>query len=202
MISKIYDRLHDCVYDSSGLNMSWLTAISVDERSMLKKFFRDSGNQFCELKDFWVEEFCRKVQSIELAPGTVLKARDHEPDRIYILITGKVSVHSPLWNSRETVLLNEYYPGQSVCDPYRNETAPLASLVTVTSRKPAKLFYLTKSAYEQIYIDKLNEVARKRVRMLKENFAPFNAWEDMRLKHLLIGSKQRVLAEGECLIRE
>lgn len=33
-------------FDATGLNRDWLTSISVDERSIIKKFFRDSGPQF------------------------------------------------------------------------------------------------------------------------------------------------------------
>ena len=65
MLVKVFQTMLKCDYDVvSGLNKEWLTAISVDERSMIKKFFRDSGPQFTDFTDFWVEEFCRKLKCI------------------------------------------------------------------------------------------------------------------------------------------
>ena len=93
---KIFNTIKNCTYDASGLNREWLSAISVDERSMLKKFFRDSGPQFCNLLDFWVEEFCRRVHAEIVPPGTVLKDAGSDPDRLIILIKGKVSVLGPV----------------------------------------------------------------------------------------------------------
>ena len=99
MLKKVFQTMLKCNYDPSGLNKDWLTAFSIDERSMIKKFFRDSGPQFLALEDFWVEEFCRKLRGIIVPPGTVLKRRDKEPDKLYILIKGQVSVHGCLFNS-------------------------------------------------------------------------------------------------------
>ena len=85
---------------------------------------------------------------MNVTPGTVLKQSDCEPDRLYILLKGKVAVYTPKHNSaKEKILLNEYFPGQSFCDPMLNETASAATLVTVTGKRPAKLFYLTKTSY-------------------------------------------------------
>ena len=167
MITKIFNTIKSCTFDSTGLNMEWLNKISVDERSMLKKFFRDSGPQFCNLLDFWVEEFCRRVQAEIVPPGTVLKDLDVEPDRLIILIKGKVSVEGPLFSQPvktppDTVLINEYYPGQSFGDPFLNETTAIHNRVTVGS-KPAKIFYLMKSNYLQIYIDRLNDLNNTRI---------------------------------------
>ena len=114
---------------------------------MLKKFFRDSGPQFCNLLDFWVEEFCRRVHAEIVPPGTVLKDIETDPDRLIILIKGKVSVHGPIFDSPDTVLVNEYYPGQSFGDPFLNETTAIHHRVSVNSSKPAKIFYLMKSNY-------------------------------------------------------
>ena len=160
MLKKVFQTLLKCDYDASGLNKDWLTSISVDERSMIKKFFRDSGPQFIALEDYWVEEFCRKLRSIVVPAGSVLKRRETEPDRLYILITGKVSIDGRLFNSPQTTLVNDYYPGQSFADPLLNETAAFSSHVTVVSNRPAMLYYLDKSAYIQIYIDRLNELSR------------------------------------------
>ena len=88
MLKKVFQTMMNCDYDASGLNKDWLKAISVDERSMIKKFFRDSGPQFLCFEDFWVEEFCRRLRTIIVAPGTVLKRGDKEPDKLYILIKG------------------------------------------------------------------------------------------------------------------
>ena len=46
MLKKVFETMLKCDYDAIGLNKDWLTKISVDERSMIKKFFRDSGPQF------------------------------------------------------------------------------------------------------------------------------------------------------------
>jgi len=43
------------------MNKMWLTDITIDERSLIIKFFRDSGPQFEKLNDYWVEEFCRRI---------------------------------------------------------------------------------------------------------------------------------------------
>ena len=75
-------------YDPTGINRDWLTSISVDERSIIKKFFRDSGPQFRNMKDFWMEEFCRRLQAVTVSPGTVLKKASQEPEKLYILLKG------------------------------------------------------------------------------------------------------------------
>ena len=111
MLKKVFQTLSKCDYDATGINREWLTAISVDERSMIKKFFRDSGPQFLTFEDFWVEEFCRKLRTEIVPPGTVLKRRQKEPDKLYILIKGKVSVQEQMFNSHQTILVNDYYPG-------------------------------------------------------------------------------------------
>lgn len=103
--------MQQCEYDANGYNKQWLTSISVDERSLLKKFFQSSGPQFTHIKDYWVEEFCGKLKTMILAPGVVVKHRNKDPDRLYILISGKVSVSGPMWNSSEMILVNDYYPG-------------------------------------------------------------------------------------------
>ena len=102
------------------------------------------------------------------------------------------------------MLLNEYWPGQSFCDPLLNETASSATTVMVTSAKPAKLFCLSKSAYMQIYIDKLNELNRHRYDIVKNEkcFSPFHEWEESRLKNLLLLAKERILNNDEILVRE
>ena len=111
-------------------------------------------------------------------------------------------MHTPLFNSAESLFVNEYLPGQSFGDPLMNESTPVQSQVTVTGRKPARLFFLPKSAYIHIYIDTLNELAVKRHDLIKTNFQPFCLWEDSRLKNLLIGAKERILRINECLVRE
>lgn len=77
-----------------------------------------------------------------------------------------------------------------------------SNLATVTSKTPAKFFTLKKSSYVQIYIDRLNEMATWRHKLLKENYSPFNVWDDNRLKNMLLGAKERVLNVEECLLRE
>ena len=100
---------------------------------MIKKFFRDSGPQFTNLKDFWIEEFCRRLKSVVVKPGKVLKPGNSDTEKLYILIKGKVSVSGPEFDSINMILLNEYFPGQSFCDPVLNETASFCSEVSVTS---------------------------------------------------------------------
>ena len=107
-----------------------------------------------------------------------------------------------MFNSPQQILVNEYYPGQSFSDPILNETASYTSQVSVTCNKPAMLFYLTKPAYVQIFIDKLNEMQNARLKLVSENFSPFNSWEETRLKNLLMNARERVLNADECLIRE
>ena len=107
-----------------------------------------------------------------------------------------------MFNSPQQILVNEYYPGQSFSDPILNETASYTSQVSVTCNKPAMLFYLTKPAYVQIFIDKLNEMQNARLKLVSDNFSPFNSWEETRLKNLLMSAKERVLNADECLIRE
>ena len=68
-----------------------------------------------------------------------------------------------------------------------------SNLATVTSKTPAKFFTLKKNSYVQIYIDRLNEMAIWRHKLLKENYSPFNVWDDNRLKNMLLGAKERVL---------
>ena len=102
------------------------------------------------------------------------------------------------------MLLNEYLPGQSFCDPLLNETASSATTVIVTSSKPAKVFYLLKSSYMSIYIDKLNDLNKHRFEMVKneKNFSPFHEWDESRLKNLLMLAKERILNNDEILVRE
>mmetsp|Transcript_38756 Transcript_38756/g.50748 ORF Transcript_38756/g.50748 Transcript_38756/m.50748 type:complete len:87 (+) Transcript_38756:100-360(+) len=83
--------------------------------------------------DYWMEELCRRLQAVTYAPRKVLKKAKKEPDQLFILLKGKVSVYSPKYNSSETILLNEYWPGQSFCDPLLNETASAATTVVVSS---------------------------------------------------------------------
>ena len=90
------------------------------------------------------------------------------------------------------MLKNEYFPGQSIGDPFLNETTAIHNRVTVGS-KPAKIFYLMKSNYLQIYIDKLNDVNKNRLKVIKENFIPFNSWSENKLKNLFINAKERVM---------
>lgn len=79
--------------------------------------------------------------------GKVIKEKSLEPDKLYILLKGKVKIEGPKYASKsEMILVNEYYPGQSFCDPLLNETASAQSKVTVGSQ-PAMLFYLSKSAF-------------------------------------------------------
>ena len=99
------------------------------------------------------------------------------------------------------MLVNEYFPGQSFGDPFLNETTAIHHRVTVGS-KPAKIFYLMKSNYLQIYIDKLNDVNNNRLKVIRENYIPFNSWSENRLKNLFINAKERVMNNDECLIRE
>lgn len=43
MMLKTFNVMSKCAYDATGLNKDWFTKISVDERSMIKNLFRDSG---------------------------------------------------------------------------------------------------------------------------------------------------------------
>ena len=87
------------------------SAITIDERSMLKQFFRDSGPQFAELEDVQIDEFCSRLQSVVCSPGTILKQSDEECERFYVLIKGKVSVYCPEHTSKQLILVNDYNPG-------------------------------------------------------------------------------------------
>ena len=78
----------------------------------------------------------------------------------------------------------------------------MQSEVTVTSSVAAKMFYLDKKSYLQIYMDKLNRTRRHTMKIVKENFSPFNNWEDSRLKVLMLEVKERILNKDEVLIRE
>lgn len=169
---------------------------------MIKKFFQDSGPQFIDFSDFWIEEFCRKLYTIDAKPGSILKARGKDADRLFILIRGRVSVTVPRFASTENILVNEYLPGQSFCDPLLNETADATAQVQVISGCSAKMLCIKKRCYIQIFIDKINERANQRLLDVQSNFQPFNSWEDTRLKNLLLASKYRVLNSGECLVRE
>ena len=61
-------------YDAIGINRDWHSSISVDKRSIIKKFFRDSGPQFLKIReDFLIEEFCRRLKAVSVAPGAILK---------------------------------------------------------------------------------------------------------------------------------
>ena len=183
---KIFATMQKSSYDATGLNREWLTSISVDERSLIKKFFRDSGPQFQNMGDYWMEEFCRRLQAVTYGSGKVLKQNKKEPDELFIIIKGKVSVYAPKFKSKdETLLLNEYWPGQSFGDPLLNETTSAATTVKVTCSKNAKFFVLSRSSYMQVYIDKLNELNKERFAIVKEHFQPFNTWDESRLKNLL-----------------
>jgi len=37
---------------------------------------------------------------------------------------------------------------------------------------------------------------------VRENFSPFNTWDESRLKNLLVMAKDRILNVDECLVRE
>ena len=43
ILLKIFKAIEGCNFDSGCTNMDWKEATTVDERSFLKKFFRDSG---------------------------------------------------------------------------------------------------------------------------------------------------------------
>lgn len=51
-------------------------------------------------------------------------------------------------------------------------------------------------------MDKLNRTRRHTMKIVKENFSPFNNWEDSRLKVLMLDVKERILNKDEVLIRE
>ena len=97
---------------------------------------------------------------------------------------------------------NHYWPGQSVCDPEQNQTASYFSRVVVTSEEPAKVFYMSKDTYVQIYIDKLNKQRDLRQQIVSTNFMTFTTWDAQRLKNLLYDVKERILNQDECLCRE
>jgi len=54
----------------------------------------------------------------------------------------------------------------------------------------------------QIFNDKINKIRMHQQIEVKEHFAPFNIWEDQRLRSLMLEAKQRILNNEECLIRE
>ena len=54
----------------------------------------------------------------------------------------------------------------------------------------------------QVYIDKLSEMYKDRLDIVRKNFQPFNTWDESRLKNLLQVSKERILNNDECLVRE
>ena len=120
MLTKIFNTILTSNFDSSGLNLEWKSAISVDERSLLKKFFKNTGPQFKHLKDVWTEDFCTRLRCKILCPNEILKHRNAESDTIYFIVTGRISIYDPKWNSGEYILSNHYWPGQSVCDPEQN----------------------------------------------------------------------------------
>ena len=74
--------------------------------------------------------------------------------------------------------------------------------MVVTSKKAAKLFYLSQAAYNQAFREKFNEFETKRLNIVKEHFVPFREWEDQRLRNLINCAKDRLLCNDECLIRE
>ena len=111
MLLKIFDSISNCVFDNQCLNQDWKTAISVDERSFLKKFFKTSGPQFQHLTDVWLEDFCCKLKAKTLDVNEVIKHRNRDPNIVYFIVTGKISVYDPCWNSEEVVLSNDYLPG-------------------------------------------------------------------------------------------
>ena len=132
----------------------------------------------------------------------VIKPRNRDPNAIYFILTGRISVYDPCWNSDQVVLANHYWPGQSVCDPEQNQSASYFSKVKVTSDEPAKVFYMSHHTYMQIYIDKLNQLRENRMKEVAANFQIFAEWEYQRLKNLLFEVKERILDKGECLCRE
>ena len=121
---------------------------------------------------------------------------------MYIILTGKISVYEHKHDSEDVILVNEYFPGQSVCDPELNQTATVHSHVVVTSKTPAKLFILNASTYVQVYQEKLLRLRDKRQRIVAEKFAPFNTWIDERLKNFITEAKVRILNKDEILCRE
>jgi len=202
ILTKIFTTMLNSNYDATGLNKQWLSTLSVDERSLIKKFLRESSPQFSTLTDYWMEEFCQRLKAKTVAPGTVLKKSNKESEKLFILLRGQVTVHTPKFNSEDQIELNEYLPGQSFGDPLLNETASVAATVSVTSSQSARVFFLSKRAYLHMFIDKLNELNSQRLRLVRDNFSPFNMWDETRLKNLLVMAKERVLNVDECLVRE
>lgn len=43
IITEIFNTIALSKFDASGMNKMWLTDITIDERSIIIKFFRDSG---------------------------------------------------------------------------------------------------------------------------------------------------------------
>ena len=140
--------MRKATYDGCGINLEWLKAVSFDECQILKNFFRDSGPQFLNMSEIKIEDSCKRLRPIIVAPGTILKKSQDESLTFYIILKGQVNIYTPKHRSSdETILLNEYWPGQSFCDPLLNETADTRATVTVAGKKPAKLFFLDKIAF-------------------------------------------------------
>lgn len=71
----------------------WKDRLSVDERSVVKKFFKDSNPHLKNLKDFRLEEFCTRLQARIINSGAALKHYNCDPDGLYLIISGKVGVY-------------------------------------------------------------------------------------------------------------
>ena len=114
MLLKIFDQISNSAFDNQCLNQDWKTSISVDERSFLKKFFKNSGPQFQHLTDVWLEDFCQKLRAKTLSANSIVKHPNREPKMIYFILTGRMSVFEPLRyqkDENEMVLANHYWPG-------------------------------------------------------------------------------------------